>query len=216
MNFTSISGYVLAAKSSQSAVVGEPKLKFAPLKGDRVAGEVEIKFLAAEKKNSSFCLTLTLGDAHNTYTVKCKIKHVEEKAAYEKILLLPEVMKMADDKTQVSIRSMLNPNEKDARLAEIFVVQLEFSFRLIAAEKHDNPKAFTAAEKCVVCMDRPATVVAEPCMHKTMCLACVDSLVRSTQNLGTRSMFHCPICRTKTDSCFSSMMLKHNPVTPKK
>lgn len=82
--------------------------------------------------------------------------------------------------------------QADAAVARGQLARATADLARTAAQLAEAAQPYAASGECAVCLDKPRSVVLQPCKHLVLCTTCVQAL----QPIKGRKRKACPVCRT--------------------
>jgi hypothetical protein len=185
MTFTTVQGYfqVPEVLKTKSGFIEEPSVAFNPPVGCRVSGRATATYVYAEALAPRMLVKLRATSKTRSAGVVLEFINSSRPGLYNVRTKIPTGFRL--EKCEFAFR-----DRNECPNAPSFAVEISFAFDLFPAEPDFVALAKANETDCVICLERPSSVLIKDCGHAILCEHCVP---RFLDNVDVC----CPICRKK-------------------
>lgn len=188
MTFASIQGYfeVPEVLKTKTGFIEEPRVAFNPPVGRRLTGRATATYNFEEARaprmvvKMAVCLDAT---GKSRVGVILEFLATSTQGIYNVRTRIPRGYAMENVTFLFTDRSKTKGRDP-------FSTEIAFGFDLFAQEPDQAEIQKAKSIDCVICMDKPASVLITDCGHAVMCANCVPKFLEAPVTL-------CPVCRAK-------------------
>ena len=188
MTFTSIQGYfeVPEVLKTKTGFIEEPRVAFNPPAGRRLSGRATAIYSFEEAPMPRMVVKMSVGSASAPKRVGVVLEFLTttKPGCYNVRTRIPRGYAMENVTFTFTDRS------KSLARGAPFGLDIAFSFDLFAKEADQALIEKARSIDCVICLDKPASVLITDCGHAVICKHCVARFLEAPAT-------NCPICRAK-------------------